>query len=88
MYCVAASFVIVSGVERLVRQCKPKNTTTSLTVFCINMSLVAESNDWYVSAINHAYHVYLQCFALELPSFCHREGVKCLQNLLEGDDMK
>ncbi len=53
MYCVAASIVIVSGVERLVRQCKPQNTTTLLTVFYANMSLVAESNDWYVSAIRH-----------------------------------
>ncbi len=46
-------FVIVSGVERLVRQCKPQYITILFTVFCVNMSLVTESNDWYVSAIRN-----------------------------------
>ncbi len=48
-YIVLYKHVIGSGVERLVRQCKPQKITTLLTVFCANMSFVAESNDWYVS---------------------------------------
>ncbi len=52
MFIVAASIVIVRGVERLVRQYKPQYINTLLTVLCINMSLVAESNDWYVNTVN------------------------------------
>ncbi len=52
LFIVAASIVIVSGVERLVRQCKPQYIIALFTVYYKNMSLVAESNDWFVNAIS------------------------------------
>ncbi len=41
LFIVAASIVIVSGVERLVRKCNPQYIPILLTVFCAIMSVVA-----------------------------------------------
>ena len=57
MYCVAASIVIVSGVERLVRQCNQLNLTLILIIVYKNwssrLSLLVSLPYQYLASVKH-----------------------------------